>query len=208
MKAVSAVMRKARGPQTPAPLPCTESPAHLRAPGSKFYSAETLTAVGTYNGGRSISLRQRAESSRRPSAPSAVDWLIDARAGGAEPGSQALEAPPELALIGFLDCAAGSTMIFNNVEKAAVEACCSRAMDWENAARRAARYPLPLKRLRWRGRLLLRPAILADALRLHRQTERHGGPTRPGGRDPLVMRVREAAFEVRLQPDRAGRYVP
>src|SRR5262249_51700285 len=59
MKKVSAVMSRARGPQTPAPLSCTPSPARLRAPGSKFYSGETLTAVGTYNGGRPTSTSEK-----------------------------------------------------------------------------------------------------------------------------------------------------
>ena len=40
----------------------------------------------------------------------------------------------------------GSTITFRRVETAALVACCNRAIDCENAARRASRYPYDLLR--------------------------------------------------------------
>src|SRR6266536_6000813 len=51
-------------------------------------------------------------------------------------------------------------------------------------------------------------AILGEPLRLHRHRKRHDRPTCSGGGDPLIVLIGETAFEIGLQPDGTGRYVP
>src|SRR5260370_10088885 len=54
----------------------------------------------------------------------------------------------------------------------------------------------------------MRRRILTDALRLDSLRERHRRPACSRSRDPLIVAIREAAFKVRLYPDRTRLHVP